>query len=35
MSRNVPIMLIILAALGVPAGLTTQDEPLLGICTVR
>jgi len=31
MSRNLPIMLITLAALGVPAGLTAQDEPFLGI----
>jgi hypothetical protein len=31
MSRKVPIMLLILAALGVPAGLAAQDEPFLGI----
>ncbi len=31
MSRKVPIMLIILAALGMPAALTAQDEPFLGI----
>ena len=30
MSRKVPIMLVILAAFGVPAGLTAQDEPFLG-----
>jgi hypothetical protein len=30
MSRKVPIMLMILAALGVPAVLTAQDEPFLG-----
>jgi len=31
MSRKVAIMLIILAALGVPAGLAAQEEPFLGI----
>lgn len=31
MSRKVAITLMILAALGVPAGLTAQDEPFLGI----
>jgi len=30
MSRKVPILLIILGALGLPAGLTAQDEPFLG-----
>ena len=31
MSRKVPIMLVVLAALGAPAGLTAQDEPFLGV----
>ena len=31
MSRQAPIMLMILAVLGVPAGLTAQEEPFLGI----
>ena len=31
MSRNLPIMLIALAALGLPVGLTALDEPFLGI----